>query len=112
MKKILIVSFIFSFLLCFALQVNAEPVADNITADQVLADDAAMNQVQPLDLQIYQEGDSIFIIAYGETSAFYVPADSNAGKAFSIIGVIIAIMLSIIAIIRQFNFKHRLSDSK
>ena len=91
----------------------AEPVADDISVEQVLLqEDYAVQTIQPLDFELYQEGDSLIIIANGQRSAFFVPADSKAGRGLGYAGIILALVISLITWYKQTFGKHRLSGSK
>ena len=112
MKKVLMLFALVAFaIVAFPRTIAADP-PDAIPIETVAADEAMPVQaVQPIDLQIVQSGDSIYVTVNGQSAAFCVPAESKAGKALGWTGIGLALILSLIAWFKSARL-HRLARDK
>lgn len=112
MKKILMLWMVLCMSVIFMPRTLWAEPPDVAPAETVVAEDAMPVQaVQPMDLQIVQRGDSVYVIVDGQSAAFYLPSESKAGKALGVTGVVLALILSILAWYKSARL-HRLARDK
>ena len=98
MKRVLLFFVVLSLMIALMPRaVWADPPEMNTEQVMVSEDAAAVQAVQPIDLQIIQVGDSVKVIVNGQTATFYLPQESKGGKALGWSGVVLALLISILA---------------